>query len=577
MPRHHDDHVTQPLIPNAGLSRSASPTLPAVAASAPRLSGDTNEQLQLRAGNEIGPGALTDIVAGDQQNSGGARSVPGDEVVLTVRQLNGETLELRARAQDTIENIKLQLYEKRQIPPDEQRLLMGNTELAEDERSLDSYKIQNGAILHLILRLPLTPAELAERHATRREREKLVHALKLREARRQHMCRACTALAFILLVILVVTTVAVQHFETHSDTVAACAHPCSSLQPCIRGSCSLVIHSWEPEECALGTVCGYRKPDSYTVRAPIGTNQVYIAAWGGGGAGSFANPWNNGADSVNRGGYGGYAEGQLKLSPFTTMKLIVAGGGAHPAGGHGGGGNGGGVFTENGMCGGIDTDPNSRGSGGGGGGGASSVFIGDEVIPHISAAGGGGSSCGNLYGAGSGGDAGRNGLDGADNGCRPIGGQAGSADGPGVGGHGSWHGHETGGAGSNGMGGNGVGNAGGQGQGAYSSGGGGGGYPAGGAGGNCMCNGEASGGGGGYSVGDIVKYGNDPTIVRTICNAHAGNGSLVAETAEHCTDGEERIVGRGGTYGIHNANAGNVRLTRGTDGLIAIVFLGNSA
>ncbi|XP_039256160.1 polyubiquitin-like [Styela clava] len=69
-----------------------------------------------------------------------------------VRTLTGKTITLEVDGTDTIESLKQQILEKEGTPVHQQRFIYAGKQL-EDGRTLDDYGIQNGAILHLILRL----------------------------------------------------------------------------------------------------------------------------------------------------------------------------------------------------------------------------------------------------------------------------------------------------------------------------------------------------------------------------------------------------------------------------------------
>lgn len=114
----------------------------------------------------------------------------------------------------------------------------------------------------------------------------------------------------------------------------------------------------------------------YTV--PDGVTTVRVQLWGAGG----------GSVGSGAGGAGGYTEGNLNVTPGSTLTVVVGGaGGSYVAGnsigrpgGFGGGGNGG-----NGA-------PTQRA--GLGGGGRSAIIIGTSV--HLVAGGGGGAGSGNV-------------------------------------------------------------------------------------------------------------------------------------------------------------------------------------
>ncbi|MFF0831036.1 glycine-rich protein [Brevibacillus sp. NPDC003359] len=217
---------------------------------------------------------------------------------------------------------------------------------------------------------------------------------------------------------------------------------------------------------------------------PAGVTKIKIEAWGAQGGRSD-------------GGKGGYAYGDLNITPSQSLDIYVGGqgqaatGSSGVAGGWNGGGSGGGSNGSGGS-----------GSGGSGGGGSSDVRSGGTALANrILVASGGGAGHGGHIGGYGGGTTGGTGSAG-----QPYSGAGGSQTAGGAGGAGAS-------AGALGVGGNGRTNT----SSAYGGGGGGGGYYGGG-GGDAI--GGGAGGGGSSYVGALANNG-------TTADQRTGNGLVV--------------------------------------------------
>lgn len=71
---------------------------------------------------------------------------------IIVKVLNGHTFKLDVEPTNTIEEIKGKIYEQEGFIIDKQRFIFAGKDLAYYEQTLESYGIQEGSIVHLILR-----------------------------------------------------------------------------------------------------------------------------------------------------------------------------------------------------------------------------------------------------------------------------------------------------------------------------------------------------------------------------------------------------------------------------------------
>eukprot|EP00921_Rhytidocystis_pertsovi_P012124 GHVQ01019636.1.p1 GENE.GHVQ01019636.1~~GHVQ01019636.1.p1 ORF type:complete len:147 (+),score=31.22 GHVQ01019636.1:473-913(+) len=71
---------------------------------------------------------------------------------LQVVTMTGHTVTVDVSLDDTVRTLKAKVFEKEGIPPDQQRLVYQGKQL-EDDMTLHDYAIQEGSVLHLVLRL----------------------------------------------------------------------------------------------------------------------------------------------------------------------------------------------------------------------------------------------------------------------------------------------------------------------------------------------------------------------------------------------------------------------------------------
>ena len=71
---------------------------------------------------------------------------------ILVKTLTGQQISINVEPKDTIKKVKEKIQSSIGIPPDQQRLIYVGRQL-EDENTISKYNIENGSVLHLVLRL----------------------------------------------------------------------------------------------------------------------------------------------------------------------------------------------------------------------------------------------------------------------------------------------------------------------------------------------------------------------------------------------------------------------------------------
>ncbi|KAI9480341.1 MAG: ubiquitin-related domain-containing protein [Benjaminiella poitrasii] len=73
-------------------------------------------------------------------------------MLVKVKTLTGKEIEIDIEPNDKISRIKERVEEKEGIPPPQQRLIYSGKQMA-DEMTANSYGIEGGSVLHLVLAL----------------------------------------------------------------------------------------------------------------------------------------------------------------------------------------------------------------------------------------------------------------------------------------------------------------------------------------------------------------------------------------------------------------------------------------
>ena len=86
-------------------------------------------------------------------------TVGAANVEITVSTLTGKTIPITIDNTETVLALKTRIQEREGVPPDQQRLIFAGKQLEED-KTLESYNIQTGATIHLVLRQSTSTASI---------------------------------------------------------------------------------------------------------------------------------------------------------------------------------------------------------------------------------------------------------------------------------------------------------------------------------------------------------------------------------------------------------------------------------
>jgi len=73
-------------------------------------------------------------------------------MLIKIKTLTGKEIEINVEPDDVVKRIKDKVEEKEGIPPAQQRLIFSGKQM-NDDKTVESYRIQGGSVLHLVLAL----------------------------------------------------------------------------------------------------------------------------------------------------------------------------------------------------------------------------------------------------------------------------------------------------------------------------------------------------------------------------------------------------------------------------------------